>query len=104
MKDRGACVMREDDENIRLYTPILQRIIILAAVIIAVPVVMWTITTFVRTYVAPPPVPTFQHLPDDQASNTPAPDGSASAPAPAPPTPDESAAQPANGQAQLIQI
>ena len=58
MKDRGACVMREDDENIRLYTPILQRIIILAAVIIAVPVVMWTITTFVRTYVAPPPVPT----------------------------------------------
>jgi len=53
--------MREydDDDNIRLYTPVLQRIIILVAVIIAVPVVMWTITTFVRTYVAPPTVPTF---------------------------------------------
>jgi hypothetical protein len=35
-------IMREyddyDDENIRLYTPVLQRVIILAAVIIAVPV------------------------------------------------------------------
>ena len=37
-----------NDENIRLYTPVLQRVIILAAVIIAVPVMMWTITTFVR--------------------------------------------------------
>ena len=35
-----------DDENIRLYTPVLQRVIILAAVIIAVPVMMWTITSF----------------------------------------------------------
>ena len=55
--------MREyDDDNIRLYTPVLQRIIILVAVIIAVPVVMWTITAFVRTYVAPPKVPIFQPL------------------------------------------
>ena len=46
-----------DDDNIRLYTPVLQRIIILVAVIIAVPVVMWTITTFVRSYVAPPRAP-----------------------------------------------
>lgn len=67
--------MREyDDDNIRLYTPVLQRIIILVAVIIAVPVVMWTITAFVRTYVAPPKVPTFQPLslvpspPPDNAS------------------------------------
>jgi hypothetical protein len=52
----------------------LQRIIILVAVIIAVPVAMWTITAFVRTYVAPPKVPTFQPLslapspPPDNAS------------------------------------
>jgi hypothetical protein len=54
--------MREYDENIRLYTPVLQRIIILVAVIIAVPAVLWTITAFVRTYVAPPRVPTFQRM------------------------------------------
>jgi hypothetical protein len=54
--------MREYDENIRLYTPILQRVIILVAVIIAVPVVLWTITSFVRSYVAPPQIPTFRPL------------------------------------------
>lgn len=47
------------DNNTRLYTPILQQIIILVAVIIAVPVVMWTITSFIRGYIAPPRVPTF---------------------------------------------
>ena len=57
-----------DDDNIRLYTPVLQRVIILAAVIIAVPVVMWTITTFVRTYVAPPKAPTFQRLTENAAA------------------------------------
>src|SRR5215469_1375451 len=56
-----------DDENIRLYTPVLQRVIILAAVIIAVPVLMWTITTFVRSYVARPRVPALEHV----ASTTP---------------------------------
>jgi hypothetical protein len=54
--------MREYDDHIRLYTPVLQRIIILVAVIIAVPVVLWTITAFVRTYVGPPEVPTFQRM------------------------------------------
>ncbi|MGC2123323.1 MAG: hypothetical protein WA652_10765, partial [Xanthobacteraceae bacterium] len=56
-----------DDENIRLYTPFLQRIIILLAVIIAVPVVMWTITTVVRTYFAAPKAPTFQRLTENQS-------------------------------------
>ena len=51
-----------DDENIRLYTPVLQRVIILTAVIIAVPVMMWTITTFVRSYVARPRVPTLEQV------------------------------------------
>jgi hypothetical protein len=51
-----------NDQNIRLYAPVLQRVIILAAVIIAVPVVMWTITTFVRSYVARPKLPTLEHV------------------------------------------
>src|SRR5579863_3310107 len=62
-----ADVMREYDDHIRLYTPMLQRIIILVAVIIAVPVVLWTITAFVRSYVAPPQVPTFRPLAANQA-------------------------------------
>jgi hypothetical protein len=45
------------DDHIRLYTPVLQRVTILTAVIIAVPVLMWTVTTFVRSYVARPKVP-----------------------------------------------
>ena len=57
-----AGVMREYDDNIRLYTPMLQRIIILVAVIVAVPVVLWTITAFVRSYVAPPQIQTFRPL------------------------------------------
>jgi len=50
------------DDSIRLYTPVLQRVIILAAAIIAVPVLMWTITTFVRSYVARPRVPALEHV------------------------------------------
>jgi cytoskeletal protein RodZ len=77
--------MREYDDHIRLYTPVLQRIIILVAVIIAVPVVLWTITAFVRTYVAPPELPTFQRMttltqPSDSATTAQA----NPAPAPAP--------------------
>lgn len=53
--------MREDD-SLGHYVPILRRIIILVAVIIAVPVILWTITTFVRTYVGPPHLPTFHQL------------------------------------------
>jgi hypothetical protein len=50
------------DDSVRLHTPVLQRVIILAAVIIAVPVVMWTITAFVRSYVARPKAPALQHV------------------------------------------
>jgi len=50
------------DDGVRLHAPVLQRVLILAAVIIAVPVVMWTITAFVRSYVARPKVPVVQHL------------------------------------------
>jgi hypothetical protein len=79
-----------NDDSIRLYTPILQRVIILAAVIIAVPVLMWTITTFVRSYVARPRVPALEHV----ASTTPSTRVplTAGSPSPAPPPPDQSPA------------
>lgn len=72
-----------DAENVRLYTPVLQRVIILAGVIIAVPVVMWTITTFVRSYVARPRLPALEHVASTSASVPVA----ATASAPASPTP-----------------
>jgi hypothetical protein len=53
--------MREDDE-IGHYVPLLRRIIILVAVITAIPVVLLTITAFVRSYVGPPKIPTFHQL------------------------------------------
>ena len=52
--------MREDDEHIRQFMPVLRRIIIMVAVLTAIPVAMWTITTFVRTYVGPPKAPDYQ--------------------------------------------
>jgi len=65
--------MREDDE-IGHYVPLLRRIIILVAVIIAIPVVLWTITAFVRSYVGAPKIPTFHQLASTASINTPASD------------------------------
>jgi len=75
----------EDDDNIRLYAPVLQRVIILAAVIIAVPVMMWTITTFIRSYVERPKAPTFQHLTLTEPSQSPPPASPLTASLPPPP-------------------
>jgi hypothetical protein len=82
----------DDDVSIRLYTPVLQRVIILAAVIIAVPVIMWTITTFVRSYVARPKVPLLEHT---ASTTTPAARIPliAAPPSPAPPAANQSAAR-----------
>lgn len=78
------------DDSIRLYTPVLQRVIILAAVVIAVPVLMWTITTFVRSYVARPKVPLIEHVASTNApTRVPL---LAAPPAPTPPSPMPSAA------------
>jgi hypothetical protein len=63
--------MREDD-RFRHVVPLLRRTIILVAVIIAVPVILWTITSFVRTYVGPPRVPTFHQLAATATMNAPA--------------------------------
>lgn len=68
--------MRED-EDIRQYMPVLRRFIILVAVIIAIPVAMWTITAMVRTYVGPPKLPTFRPM----AAAPAGPDQAAAAPA-----------------------
>ncbi|MGB8632549.1 MAG: hypothetical protein WCD69_24770, partial [Xanthobacteraceae bacterium] len=80
--------MREydDDDNIRLYAPVLQRVIILAAVVIAVPVMMWTITTFIRSYVARPQLPTFQRLTLTEAAQSPPTSPLAATPPSPPPT------------------
>src|ERR1700733_4609934 len=72
--------MREDDRFLHVV-PLLRRTIILVAVIIAVPVILWTITAFVRTYVGPPKIPTFHQLastpPIKAPAGTGAPDGTA---------------------------
>ena len=62
--------MREDD-GLGHYVPILRRIIVLVAVIVAVPVMLWTITVFVRTYVGPPRIPTFHQLVSTASINAP---------------------------------
>jgi hypothetical protein len=54
--------MREDDGEIRYYVPVVRRLVVLAAVIVAVPMVMWTITSFVRTYLGPVRAPTIQAM------------------------------------------
>jgi hypothetical protein len=64
--------MREDD-SLGHYVPILRRIVVLVSVIIAVPVILWTITPFVRTYVGPPRLPTFHQLASTASINAPSP-------------------------------
>jgi hypothetical protein len=87
--------MREDNDEFRHYVPLLRRIIILVAVITAVPVVLWTITAFVRTYVGPPRIPSFHQLASSASIST-----SANAPA-APATADGTAELKAAMQAKL---
>ncbi len=65
--------MRQDDEEFGRYVPLLRRIIILVAVITAVPVILWTITAFVRAYVAPAKLPTFHQLAATVSNKTEAP-------------------------------
>jgi len=64
--------MRDDEDNIRQYMPVLRRIIILLAVLTAIPVVMWTLTAVVRTYVGLPKAPNYQSMapraPDSSAT------------------------------------
>ncbi len=54
--------MREDNDHSQHYVPLLRRIVILVAVLAAIPVILWSITVFVRSYVAQPKGPTFRQL------------------------------------------
>src|SRR5580704_3612634 len=86
--------MRLDDDNSYSFAPLLRRIFILVVVITAVPVMLWTATAFMRTYVAQPVIATARPLaPNTLASDT------ASDPAAAPATADATPAQPAPTQA-----
>ncbi len=73
--------MGEYDDNIQHYAPVLRRIIILVAVITAVPVVLWTITAFMRTYIAQPTVPDAKPLAVVTSNATPANTATDAAPA-----------------------
>jgi hypothetical protein len=61
--NNGAEVMREDNDHFRHSVPLLRRIVIVVAVLAAIPVILWTITGFMRSYVGPPKLPTFRQLP-----------------------------------------
>jgi hypothetical protein len=74
--------MRLDDDNSQSYAPVLRRIIILVAVITAVPVMLWTITAFMRTYVAQPVIPSARPMAASTSAPDSAPTDAASAPAP----------------------
>jgi hypothetical protein len=80
------------DDNIRRYAWILQRMVMVAAVIIAVPVMMWTISTFIRSYVGRPMMPAFQHLTRTETTQSLPPASPVAASVPA-----SDAAQPAPG-------
>jgi len=53
--------MRDYDDHVRPHV-VLRRIIIVVAVLTAIPVALWTVTGFVRSYVGPPKVPYFRQL------------------------------------------
>ena len=54
--------MRNDDEQLRHYAPLLRRIVVIVALLTAAPVILWSITAFVRSYVGPPQTPSFRRL------------------------------------------
>ena len=54
--------MRYDDDNSQSFGPVLRRIAILAVIIAAVPVMLWSITAFMHTYVAQPVIPSARPL------------------------------------------
>ena len=64
--------MGEYRADIRLYTPVLQRVIVLIAVVIAVPVALWTITAFIRSSFAPPRAPVYHPAAVSQPDLSPA--------------------------------
>jgi len=79
--------MRYDDDNSQSFGPVLRRIAILAVIITAVPVMLWSITAFMRTYVAQPVIPSPRPLAlvaNPNTASAPSADNSAPAQASAP--------------------
>jgi hypothetical protein len=77
--------MRYDDDNSQSFGPVLRRIAILAVIITAVPVMLWSITAFMRTFVAQPVIPSPRPLAAaDTANAAPAAASSVSTPTNAP--------------------
>ncbi len=66
-----------DDEDVQHYAPLLRRVIILMAIITAVPVMLWTATAFMRAYVAQPTIPSARPI---AAASTAPGDGEATQP------------------------
>jgi hypothetical protein len=58
----GGCVVREDNDEIGRYVGLLRRILILFAVIIAVPVILWTTAALIQYRARLPEVLNFQKL------------------------------------------
>ena len=75
------------EDQFRHYFPLMRRVIILVAVLTAVPVILWTITVFVRGYFGPPKIATARPLAtvSVEAPATPAANQDASARPPAAP-------------------
>jgi hypothetical protein len=71
MNLKGGCVVREDDDEIGHYLGVLRRILILVAVIIAVLVILWTITAFIRYEGGLPKVSTFPNPLATASTNAP---------------------------------
>jgi hypothetical protein len=79
--------MRYDDDNSQSFGPVLRRIAILAVIITAVPVMLWSITAFMHTYVAQPVIPSARPLAlvaNPNSASAPSADNNAPAPAGAP--------------------
>ena len=60
------------EDQFRNYFPLMRRVIILVAVLTAVPVILWTITVFVRGYFGPPKSATAKPLAAVVSAETPA--------------------------------
>jgi cytoskeletal protein RodZ len=63
--------MRENEDEFRRFVPLMRRIVILLAVIVAVPVILWTVTALVRAYLGPPKLPVFHQLASSASTDGP---------------------------------
>jgi hypothetical protein len=97
--------MRYDDDNSQSFGPVLRRIAILAVIITAVPVMLWSITAFMHTYVAQPVIPSARPLAlgaNPNAASAPSADSNAPAPAGTPVVEARATATDADGKSDQL--